>query len=96
MPEEWRDLTVAAQEDVPTSTLALFRSAVALRPRGDSFAWLQSPSGSLVFDRGGIICLVNVDAPELELPPGELLLASEPGVATSLPPSTAAWVRRKD
>jgi alpha-glucosidase len=96
MPEEWRGLKVAAQEDVPTSTLALFRSAVALRPRGDSFAWLQSPSGSLVFDRGGIICLVNVDAPELELPPGELLLASEPGVATSLPPSTAAWVRRKD
>jgi alpha-glucosidase len=95
LPAEWRELTVAAQERDPASTLALFRSAVALRPRGDSFGWLDSPPGSLVFERGEIICLGNVDAPEVELPPGELILSSEPGITSTLPPNTAAWLRKK-
>jgi hypothetical protein len=42
-----------------------------------------------------MICLVNVDAPALELPEGELQLASRPGVTNSLPPNTAAWLRTK-
>jgi alpha-glucosidase len=95
MPKEWRGLTVAAQERDPASVLTLYRSALAARPTGDRFAWRESPTGSLAFDRGEMICLVNVDAPSLELPEGELVLASEPGVTTSLPPSSAAWVRPK-
>src|SRR5918994_3076741 len=82
-PLAWRTLTVEAQERDPASTLNLVRAAIARRPRGDSFAWLESPPGSLVFERGEIICLVNVDAPELELPDGELVLASEPGVTAT-------------
>jgi hypothetical protein len=48
----------------------------------------------MIFDRGDLTCLVNVDASELELPDGELLLTSEPGITTTLPPNTAAWVRK--
>ena len=36
---------------------------------------------------------MNVDAPSLALPAGELLLASDE-VGDSLPPGTAAWLRR--
>ena len=65
-----------------------------LRPRGDGFAWRESPPGTMVFERGDVVCAVNFDAPELELPEGEILLASEPGITTTLPPNTAAWIKR--
>ena len=94
IPEHWRDLTVEAQEADPASTLSLYRAAVAARPGGDTFAWRETPSGTLVVDRGEILCAVNVSAPELELPAGEVLLASEPGTARTLPPNTAAWIRK--
>jgi alpha-glucosidase len=41
-----------------------------------------------------MICVVNVGAPAVELPAGELVLASEPGLTASLPPDTAAWIRK--
>jgi alpha-glucosidase len=78
----------------PGSTLELYRAAIARRPRGGRLVWRESPSGTLVFERGEMICAVNVDAPELSLPDGELVLASDPGVATTLPPNTSAWIRR--
>jgi alpha-glucosidase len=93
MPESWRARTVAAQERDRASTLALFRAALAARPRGHEFAWHDSPPGSLVFARREMICVVNVDAPAVELPDGELVVASEPDVTTTLPPGTAAWVQ---
>jgi alpha-glucosidase len=93
MPESWRTETVDEQERDPASFLSLYRGALTARPRGDAFAWRESPPGSLAFDRGEMICVVNVDAPAVELPQGELVLASEPTVTTSLPPDTAAWIQ---
>ena len=40
-----------------------------------------------------MICVVSVDAPEVELPAGELVLASVPGVHDRLLANTAAWVQ---
>ena len=94
MPRDWGTEAVEAQAGDPDSTLALFRAALRLRPRSDEFAWRESPRGTMIFDRGDLTCLVNVDAPELELPDGELVLASEPELTRTLPPNTAAWVRR--
>jgi alpha-glucosidase len=74
--------------------LELFRSAIRLRPRGETFAWRDGPDGTMIFDRGDLTCLVNVSAPELPLPEGEVVLASDPDVTTSLPTDTAAWIRR--
>jgi alpha-glucosidase len=92
MPASWSDGSVAAQEGDPDSMLALTRRALSRRPDGP-FSWLEGPPGTLVFRRGDTICAVNVDAVELPLPGGELLLASAPGVVDSLPPNTAAWLR---
>ncbi len=94
-PAGWGALSVEAQDGDPSSMLSLYRSAMQLRPRGDAFTWHESPQGTMIFDRGELTCLVNFDAATLELPEGELVLVSEPGITTTLPPSTAAWVRTK-
>jgi alpha-glucosidase len=93
LPDAWAGRTVAAQTGARESTLELYRAALAARPRGDAFAWRDSPRGTLLFERGDVVCAVNVDAPELELPPGEVVVASEEPVGRTLPPGTAAWVR---
>jgi alpha-glucosidase len=92
MPDGWGDRSVDAQQADPTSMLTLARSALARRPHG-SFAWCESPEGTLMFEREGIVCVVNVDGPPAPLPRGELLLASE-AVDAALPAGAAAWLRR--
>ena len=96
MPQDWGAVSVEAQDGDPDSTHSLYRSAIRLRPRHEEFAWRESPTGTIGFDRGELSCLVNFDAAELALPEGELVLASEPGITTTLPPNTAAWVRRNE
>jgi len=102
IPETWGDLSVAAQADHDTSTLGLYRSALASRResealRAGSFAWQDAPPGAVVFGRGSadeeVVVAVNVAAESLGLPRGDLLLASRPDVPDRLPPGTAAWVR---
>jgi alpha-glucosidase len=95
IPADWTDVTAERQAGDPASMLELYRAALALRPREEPFAWLESPAGSLAFARGELACVVNLDAAETPLPPGELLLASDPDVRDVLPPDTAAWVRTK-
>jgi alpha-glucosidase len=90
-PPSWGGLSVAAQRADPASTLSLYRAALAQQPSG-GFAWHESPPGMLAWDRDGVACVVNFDAAPVELPDGELLVASAP-VDDGLPPDTAAWVR---
>jgi alpha-glucosidase len=91
MPERWGRASVAAQNGDATSTLELYRTALANRPRG-GFAWAQSPPGTLAFRRGEITCFVNVDAPRLHLPSGEVVVASE-RTSGSLEPGSAVWLQ---
>jgi alpha-glucosidase len=72
------------------SMLALTRDAIAARPAG-RFAWLDSPPGTLVFARDGMVCAVNVDGAPLPVPAGSVVLASEP-LGGTIPPGAAAWV----
>jgi alpha-glucosidase len=106
-PKEWRDLTVEAQSreagpGEPASMLALYRRALRIRRAefgpGAAMTWLPAPAGALAFDRGGVICVANLSPAPVELPAGEILLASGPvsGDAASgglLPPDTSAWLR---
>jgi alpha-glucosidase len=102
IPGAWGDVSVAAQADDSASTLELYRAALAARRASDalgvgSFAWRDAPEGALAFERRSeqehVVCIVNVAADGLDLPDGELLLSSRPGVVRHLPPDTAAWVR---
>ncbi|UQA95853.1 glycoside hydrolase family 13 protein [Streptomyces halobius] len=105
-PADWAGLTVRAQTGDPSSTLELYRSALALRRThpglgaGDAVEWLDAPDGVLAFRRpGGLVCTVNTtDAPARLTAPGKLLLASrEPAedegefAVFSLPADTTVW-----
>jgi alpha-glucosidase len=105
-PRDWSELSVEAQLGVETSTLELYRAALALRHGEPSFgdgelSWLDSPPSTLAFERrdgetgSRVACVVNLGATPMPLTPyGEVLLASGPLAADgALPPETAAWLR---
>ncbi|MFC8129879.1 glycoside hydrolase family 13 protein [Streptomyces sp. NPDC057302] len=105
-PEEWKDLTVEAQEKDPASTLEFYRRALAVRREhpalgaGREVEWLDAPQSVLAFRRtspgGSLVCTVNVGAAPVTIPtPGTVLLASAdltPGAdATILPADSTVW-----
>ncbi len=94
MPPEWASLTVERQLAEPDSMLMFFRRALELRRGfdGTELAWLDAPADALAFRVGGLVCALNAGSMPLELPSGEVLLASGPLADGLLPPDTAAWV----
>ena len=94
LPADWGGVSASAQAGAAGSTLELYRRALALRPRDGDLAWRDGPPGSLVLQRGELTCAVNVSGEPFPLPPGELVLASDPSVQDTLGPDTAAWLRR--
>jgi alpha-glucosidase len=101
-PAAWEELSVAAQDTDPASTLSMYRRALEIRRtdeglRGDAFAWLTEPDGALHFERGsGFRCLVNVSGRPIALPAAStLLVRSDAPTAAGdpLPPGAAAWYR---
>ena len=96
-PIRWRELTVEAQSGDAGSMLALYRRALRARRagfgNGAAMTWLPAPGGVLAFDRGGVACVANLSAAPVELPAGEVVLASGPVSGGLLPPDTSAWLR---
>ncbi|MGW1077493.1 glycoside hydrolase family 13 protein [Streptomyces sp. NPDC002537] len=100
-PEEWRELSVAAQSGDPRSTLELYRSALTLRRElpglGDGeMVWLDAPEGVLAFSRPGFVCVLNTLGTEVELPvPGRPVLATSAlefgGGTVRLPSDSCVW-----
>ena len=98
-PGHWADHTAAAQEADPRSMLALYRAALAARPRlwvdAQAVRWQDTPSDVLAFARGDAQCWASTGTYNLELPEGlSVVLASESGVGPNLPPDTAVWLSR--
>ncbi|MEY9873922.1 alpha-glucosidase [Streptacidiphilus sp. MAP12-33] len=89
-PGSWAELSVASQTGDPTSTLELYRSALAIRAQhpalgaGDSVEWLDAPAGALAFRRthadGAFVCVANTGSSPVRMSvssvPGRLLLTS--------------------
>lgn len=98
-PADWAGRTVAAQEADPGSMLRLYRAALALRRAepglGDGdLRWLDAGPGVLAFARGDVLCVVNLSAGPVPLPPHRgVLLASGPTDGAALDPDAAAWLR---
>ena len=91
IPDSWTAKSVERQRRDDGSVLALYRSALSLRPRlTGELAWRESPTGALAFDRAGVVCTVNFDAEPVALP-GQVLLASERLAGLQLPAGAAAW-----
>ncbi|MER7670364.1 glycoside hydrolase family 13 protein [Kitasatospora sp. NPDC096128] len=101
-PAEWAELSVEAQTGDPSSTLELYRSALAVRRAqpdlgaGTGVEWLESPEGTLAFRRGSFVCTVNTTGEPVRIPaPGRLLLASTElvvdGGETVLAPDSTGW-----
>ncbi|ADB33694.1 alpha amylase catalytic region [Kribbella flavida DSM 17836] len=95
-PADWATRSVEAQDNDPDSMLTLYRSALRLRRSfAESFGWHELDTGDLIaFTRGDVLCLVNLGAASVPLPPQyEVLLASVPLDAGELSTDAAAWLR---
>jgi alpha-glucosidase len=101
-PEDWKARTVEANQADPASMLQLYRSALRLRRTtpalsSEQLRWLDSPDGTLLFERGdGVLCMTNLSHQPVPLPGARsLLLASGPLDRDGLlPADTTVWLRR--
>jgi alpha-glucosidase len=99
-PERWAALTVQAQELDRSSTLWLYRSALAERRAnpalGDgTFTWDDTPADVLSFTRDpGFRCMVNLSENPVPIPSGaEIILASAEISGATVGTDVAVWLR---
>jgi len=95
----WGSFAVEAQEDDPSSTLTLYRKALAIRHEesglGDgTMSWIDAGDDVLAFSRPGhFACCVNFGDP-IDLPEhSKILLSSAPIHGSKLPTDTSVWLR---
>jgi alpha-glucosidase len=96
-PEGWTPLTVEAQERDAGSTLAFYRAALAARRTHtagltEEVELLDAGAGVLAFRRGGLTVVLNAGEDAVELPAGEVVLASGELEGALLPVDTAVWL----
>ena len=96
-PAWFAHYAVEEQDHDPTSTLALYRQALALRRTRNApdpvVAWADGDPDVLHFTRAnGWTCVTNFSTSPKPLPRGEVLLSSEPVTGTDLPPETTIWL----
>ncbi len=96
-PAQWAALARDRQRGVAGSTLELYRSLLAAR-RAHSLAegtlsWLPGyPPAVLAFRNGDVIVVANTGPDPVELPGGEVLLASGSLSGGGLPGDTTVWL----
>jgi alpha-glucosidase len=101
-PDDWKSYTAEANQADRTSMLQLYRSAIRLRRtnpglRTEEFRWLDSPQGTLLFERGNsLLCAVNLSDQPIPLPDASsLLIASAPLSKDGLlPPNTTVLLHQ--
>jgi alpha-glucosidase len=96
-PLDWADRTVAAQEQDPDSTLAFYKAALAARRKHtleptEDIELLDAGPDVLAFTRGALTVVLNAGADAVELPAGDVLIASGEIEGRLLPPDTAVWL----
>ncbi|SDO37280.1 alpha-glucosidase [Microbacterium sp. ru370.1] len=96
-PAEWADLAFDQQVDDPSSTLSLYRSLLAERRARNLGAgdleWVDGYGDDVVaFRNGSLLVIANLGDAAVELPAGEVLIASGPLDGERLPTDTTVWI----
>jgi alpha-glucosidase len=96
-PLDWEHRTVAVQEQDPDSTLAFYKAALAARRKRtldatEDIELLDAGDDVLAFTRGALTVVLNAGADAVELPAGDVLIASGEVEGRLLPPDTAVWL----
>lgn len=95
-PASWADYTRSSQEGMPGSTLTMYQEALAARRAHDlafgELEWFDLGPETLAFRSGDVTVVANLGEQPLELPEGDVLLASGPLEGRSLPRDTTAWL----
>jgi alpha-glucosidase len=95
-PDAWAGLARDAQSGDPSSTLELYRSALAARAAhglGDgAIAWLDLGDGVLAFDNGDVRVIANITGAPVTLT-GDVIAASGP-VGDTVSKDTTVWLAR--
>jgi alpha-glucosidase len=93
---DWSALAADAQSGVASSTLELYRTALALRRTlTGPLRWHESAPGVLDFARDGLRCVVNLSGGPValpEVPDSRVVLASGPIDGDTLPADTTVWI----
>ena len=89
--------SVAAQDNDPSSTLRLYRNALAMRQKlqsAEELEWLDTSGDAVVHFRrpGGWECITNFGTEPVPLPPGVVLSSGPLTEDGALPPDTTAWI----
>lgn len=96
-PAWFAEASVEAEELREESTLSLYRRALALRRElqtAEHLEWRGEEAGTVDFSRpNGWRSVTNLGAEAVELPEGEVLLASAAFEGRLLPPDTTVWLR---
>ncbi|HET6938207.1 MAG TPA: alpha-amylase family glycosyl hydrolase [Nocardioides sp.] len=98
-PSDWADRTVAAEEQDPDSTLAFYKAALAARRKHtldatEQVELLDAGRDVLAFTRGGLTVVLNAGAEAVDLPAGDVVIASAELAGRLLPPDAAVWLRQ--
>ncbi|MET0974586.1 MAG: glycoside hydrolase family 13 protein [Leifsonia sp.] len=96
-PAEWTTLARDVQDGVAGSTLELYKSALRLRREHalatNSLSWIDGlGDGVLALRTGSVIVVANTGATSVDLPAGDILLASGPVDGRVLPADTTVWL----
>ncbi|PJJ70944.1 alpha-glucosidase [Diaminobutyricimonas aerilata] len=97
-PSDWASFARDVQRGAPGSTLELYRTLLALRAANDlghgSLDWVPGFGPDVVAFRNGEVTVVaNAGDTPVELPAGEVLVASSDLDGAVLPPDTTVWLR---
>jgi alpha-glucosidase len=103
IPQQWRELSVSAQDGDAASSLNLYRHALKIRKQKlvgtGEITWIDRGEGGLIsFARGECAIYLNTGSAVLQIPTaGALALGSDNEVVLAngtltLPAASAAWV----
>jgi alpha-glucosidase len=101
-PASFGELSAEAQDGVEGSTLELYRAALGLRRElraDESLEWVDAGPVAATHvlhlrRSSGWESVTNLSGADVDLPAGEVLLASGPLPGGVLPPDTTVWLRR--